>query len=112
MDSVMVIRLLEGRNYYDALALLNSSLNKFIYKSITQETNRTFAQVKPANVKKLIFPKNLNEGFFHDKVTSILNAKKQDPKADTTTLEKEIDQLVYKLYGLTKEEIAIVEQEV
>ena len=31
------------------------------------------------------------------------------PKADTTHLETEIDQLVYKLYGLTEEEISIVE---
>jgi adenine-specific DNA-methyltransferase len=30
-------------------------------------------------------------------------------KADTTALESEIDQLVYQLYGLTEEEIKIVE---
>ena len=41
----------------------------------------------------------------------ILLIKKSDPKADTTDLEKEIDQLVYQLYGLTKEEIKIVEGE-
>jgi adenine-specific DNA-methyltransferase len=29
--------------------------------------------------------------------------------ANTSALEREIDQLVYKLYGLTEEEIAIVE---
>jgi hypothetical protein len=28
---------------------------------------------------------------------------------DTTALEREIDRLVYELYGLTEEEIAIVE---
>ena len=33
----------------------------------------------------------------------------QEPKADTTHLETEIGQLVYKLYGLTEEEISIVE---
>ena len=31
-----------------------------------------------------------------------------EPKTDTTHLETEIDQLVYKLYGLTEEEPAIV----
>jgi hypothetical protein len=41
----------------------------------------------------------------------ILIAKKSDPKPDTTPLEKEIDQLVYQLYGLTEEEIKIVEGE-
>jgi adenine-specific DNA-methyltransferase len=32
-----------------------------------------------------------------------------NPVADTTALEREIDQQVYALYGLTPEEIAIVE---
>lgn len=36
-------------------------------------------------------------------------AKKFDSTADTTALEHKIDELVYKLYGLTSEEIAIVE---
>jgi adenine-specific DNA-methyltransferase len=37
-------------------------------------------------------------------------AKKQDPAANTSSMEKEIDQLVYQLYGLTEEEIKIVER--
>ena len=39
----------------------------------------------------------------------ILDIKKQSPSADTTHLESQIDQLVYQLYDLTEEEIAIVE---
>lgn len=31
------------------------------------------------------------------------------PNADTSALEKQIDQMVYELYGLTDDEIAIVE---
>jgi len=42
-------------------------------------------------------------------VDRILAAKKADSNADTSALESQIDQLVYKLYGLTEEEIAIVE---
>ena len=42
-------------------------------------------------------------------IARILAAKKKDPNADTSALEKQIDQLVYTLYGLTPEEIAIVE---
>lgn len=42
-------------------------------------------------------------------VDRILAAKKINPTADTSVLEAEIDQLVYKLYGLTEEEIAVVE---
>jgi hypothetical protein len=42
-------------------------------------------------------------------VDSINERKKLDHAADTSALEREIDQLVYALYGLTPEEIAIVE---
>ena len=42
-------------------------------------------------------------------IDHILSIKQQDPDADTSNLEKEIDQLVYKLYNLTDEEIKIVE---
>jgi hypothetical protein len=39
----------------------------------------------------------------------VLAAKRQNPAADTSGLEREIDQQVYALYGLTPEEIQIVE---
>lgn len=51
-------------------------------------------------------------------VDQILTANKKDPKADTSAIEKQIDDMVYALYGLTclrathrqaTEEIAIVE---
>ena len=42
-------------------------------------------------------------------VNKILAAKKENPKADTSQLENEIDKLVYKLYNLTLEEIKIIE---
>ena len=42
-------------------------------------------------------------------VDRILTAKVADPDADTTEQEREIDRLVYALYGLTEEEITAVE---
>lgn len=44
-----------------------------------------------------------------DLVDSILVKKKQNPQTDTSVEEKAIDQLVYKLYGLTEEEIKLIE---
>jgi hypothetical protein len=46
------------------------------------------------------------------KINTLVNkllSIKQNPSADTTDLENEIDQLVYQLYDLTEEEIRIVE---
>jgi len=42
-------------------------------------------------------------------VDEILALKTQNPAADVSALEAEIDQLVYRLYGLTEEEVKMVE---
>jgi hypothetical protein len=42
-------------------------------------------------------------------VDRILAVKQREPEANTSALEAEIDRHVYALYGLTKEEIALVE---
>ena len=42
-------------------------------------------------------------------VDDILNAKKDDLSSDTSELEKRIDNLVYHLYGLTYDEVLIVD---
>ena len=44
-----------------------------------------------------------------EKVTQIIAAKEVDSNANTADLENEIDKLVYDLYDLTDDEIAIVE---
>jgi hypothetical protein len=44
-------------SYKYSLILLNSKLNHLVYRNITQEEGRTFAEVKPQNVRKLFIPK-------------------------------------------------------
>ncbi len=39
----------------------------------------------------------------------IVTAKRADRQADTSALEGEIDQLVYQPYGLSEDEVRIVE---
>jgi hypothetical protein len=43
-------------------------------------------------------------------VDKILTLKAKDTKADTLLIENELDNMVYKLYELTPEEIVIVEE--
>jgi adenine-specific DNA-methyltransferase len=45
-------------------------------------------------------------------VDKIIERKRNNSDADTTDLEAQIDQMVYDLYGLSPEEIAVVEWEV
>ncbi|PCI09973.1 MAG: restriction endonuclease [Flavobacteriaceae bacterium] len=93
------------------LAILNSTLLQYIYKHKFKSTKTVFSEIQAKSVgllpiKVIDFE---NQHPFSDKVNQILSLKKEDPKADTSMLEKEIDQMVYKLYGLTEEEIVIVE---
>ena len=44
-------------------------------------------------------------------IEEIMRKKKNNPSADISSLEREIDELVYKLYDLTEEEIAVIENE-
>ncbi len=70
-----------------------------------------FPKLNPQDIKSLPIPKANNEKQTEiaEIVDKIIEAKKQDANADTKELEDKIDCLVYKLYGLTDEEIAIVE---
>jgi hypothetical protein len=97
--------------YKFLLGILNSKLINYLYKQITQEENRVFAEVKPINIRKLPIIKCSNNEQRHliTLVDSILSIKKENPTVSTTDLETQIDQLVYKLYDLTEEEIKIIE---
>ncbi len=46
----------------------------------------------------------MNQQPFITLVDQIIAAKKKDPNADTSALEKQIDEMVYKLYDLTPEQ--------
>ena len=113
LNSILTLKLMKdcGYDYKFVLGVLNSSLNNFIYQCISQEKGRAFAEVKPINVRKLFVPRLSSElqRPVISLVDSILSAKKANPLTETTTEEREIDRLVYDIYGLTEEEIAIVE---
>ena len=88
------------------LALFNSKLLNFIFKATSTSSN-----VNGYEIDALPFPKATEEQEkpIIDLVDQILAARAVDHNADTTALEAEIDKLVYELYGLTEDEIAIVE---
>ncbi|NQU83167.1 MAG: N-6 DNA methylase [Parcubacteria group bacterium] len=95
-------------NIYYLVGLLNSKVISYWHRAYTSEKGRTFAEVKIANIKNI--PIKLPEDERIVNLTkSILTLKKQNKDADTQNLESQIDQLVYKLYDLTPEEVEIVE---
>jgi hypothetical protein len=113
MNNVIIVKLKNELvfDYKYILGILNSTLLHYIYCQITQESDRTFAEVKPINIRKLPIKRvEENEQMqIISIVNQILTSKESNPSADTSALEKEIDRLVYELYGLTEEEIRIIE---
>ncbi len=99
-------------DYCFVLAVLNSSYFRYGYNRRVQEQGRVFPQVKFENLKALLLPVPGKDGQqpLVSLAGKILAAKQKDPNADTAALEREIDQRVYVLYGLTPEEIKIVEE--
>ena len=93
------------------LALLNGSITTWAISKTSTQMRGGYFSFESRFIRSLPI-KNLSEkeqAPFIKIVNQILTAKSADPTADTLVLETEIDRLVYALYGLTDEEIAIVE---
>ena len=94
------------------LALLNSSLLNFIYKTKFKSTKTVFSEIQARSVGELPIKIPKNQGPFITYIDKILEIKRNSLGSDTSKLEYEIDSLVYKLYGLSEDEIAIVEKSI
>ena len=96
------------------LGILNSKLIWYFLNSICVVRRGGYIEVKPQYFEQIPIPKideKLKEEL-ESYVNQILSIKKQNSQADTSALESEIDKMVYELYGLTEEEIEIVENSV
>ncbi|MDB9487830.1 TaqI-like C-terminal specificity domain-containing protein [Dolichospermum circinale CS-537/01] len=92
------------------LAILNSKMGWWLISKYCTAIQNGFQLIWKYFGQIPISQANPKEGeVITSLVDQILTAKKSDPKADTTALETEIDQLVYQLYELTPEEIQIIE---
>jgi type II restriction/modification system DNA methylase subunit YeeA len=103
--------LMTGEKLKYLLAILNSKLSEWYFNQISTTTGMGTNRWKKYKIEMLPIkePTEIEELLLEKIVNQILTAKKLDPKADTTALETEIDQLVYQLYELTAEEIKIIE---
>jgi hypothetical protein len=95
---------------HSLLGILNSKVIKFCLNAIVSKMRGGYFSMSKAYVETVPIP-DISTGNFalNELVTRILTAKQSNPQSDTTALEAEVDALVYGLYGLTEEEIGIVE---
>lgn len=109
-DGIYIFNSEKVSNKY-LLGILNSKLLTYFYRLLSLEEGRILAQIKPTIIAdlKIIIGNSDEVKTITTLVDQILTKKKSNPEADITVEEKEIDKLVYELYGLTEEEIKIVE---
>ena len=93
------------------LGLLNSKAVFWFYTKTSTQIRGGFVRFIAQYVSQIPIPniKPAQKALISKIVNQILEAKRTDPDADVSALENEIDQVVYSLYNLTPEEIAIVE---
>lgn len=109
--------LMTGNNLKYLLGVLNSRLCRFYFNLICNSSGMATIQWKKFSVEKIPVPEITAQNKVQTQkiielVDQILAIKKENPETDTSELEEKIDQLVYKLYDLTDEEIKIVEENV
>jgi len=112
------------------LALFNSKLMNYYYKAVFASTKKVFSEIGARQVAQLpiknINLNSTNERKTHDEIISLVNIminlqielKKLSPNTDgynslKQEIEKcdcQIDEAIYKLYGLTTEEIRTIEK--
>ena len=124
LNSIIIVRPKnpEFIKYY--VGLLNSRLMRWLYRNLTQEQSRVFAEVKPVNVRKLPirkidFSSPTDKQAYENIVSCVdlimqLQKKKYERTGEQlleniTEAAEKIDLLVYALYNLSKEDISIIE---
>jgi hypothetical protein len=92
-------------------ALMNSAVVRFFFHQIAPKMRGDYMRFKALYMSQIPVPAASPEKqrAVERLVDSILAAKARDAGADVSALEREIDELVYALYGLTKEEIVLVQ---
>lgn len=93
------------------VGLLNSKLLTYLYRLTSMEEGRTLAQIKPSILNDLPISRNFDKNVVLEieRLTNLIIEKIKDADASIDKLCFQIDQLVYKLYNLSDEQMEIVE---
>lgn len=107
----LILREPSPDRYRCLLGVLNSRLLDYYHRKNTTPQAGGFYRYQAMFINGL--PVRLPEGNARQElaalVDKILSARRRDARADTGGAEREVDRLVYGLYGLREDEIALVE---
>ena len=100
-------------NPYYITGLLNSKYTSYYLRKKFKDKHLScgYLAINKSTIEQLPFVKadEATQELISLKAKKIIQLKKNDSSADTSVLEREIDRLVYELYGLTEEEIVVIE---
>lgn len=92
------------------LALINSKMMNYYYQYLNPEKGEALAEVKKTHVEMLaIMAANIN---IQDQIVKLVKTLmiKKSKGENTLQLERNVDSIVYHLYGLNEDEIRIIEE--
>lgn len=118
VNTTYVVESKRGLSVELVSAMLNSLTLNFYAKKLFFSTHLRggYIELRTKQIEALPIkiPSNPKEEAIAEKITSrvkeIIRLKKKDEKIDTIKLENEIDDLVYELYGITREERKVIEE--
>lgn len=125
-DAMYVFGLPNNWDVWTLMAIMQSKLFLFLYRTANQGESRVIPQVKASKLSTLPMPAcnvlHPQSQLLRNHCDKILEAKKKLAKVQTeedktyyenkcAALDRQIDKLVYDLYGLSEDEIKIVERE-
>ena len=90
------------------LGVLNSTVIYWLFSKLLAKLQHDFYEPSSIFMKDFPIPVDCDIQSVESVVIKILNKKNENSNADVTALECEIDQLIYRLYGLNKEQIRII----
>ena len=91
------------------LALLNSKLLSYYVQKTMLTNKQAFPQILMTDLELL--PINIENELVNKKIENLILKILKSQSTATTTLKKEIDVLVYKLYELTYDEVKIIDKD-
>ena len=99
-----------GWDIHAMLAILSSSLMNWRFKQTSTNNHLNIYELEMFPFPNALPPETAQA--LSSLAQQILADKAENPSANTSQCEQEIDNIVYKLYGLTDEEIALVEDSI
>ena len=114
LDRIYYLTSILDVNLYFVLGVLNARITNEWFESNykTTKVSGNFFDLNGNQIGSIRIPSIQNKSdYISSLVNKILLAKKENQQTDTSKWEKEIDEWVYALYGLSYEEVQIMDPE-